>query len=67
MTFRRICFTLTILAALVPVGSYAGQAAIEISPRTSTPGATVVLSGKGLGQFKSVQFNKVTFAGMPAL
>ncbi len=67
MTFRRICFTLTILAAWVPVGSYASQAPIEISPRSSTPGATVVVSGKGLGPFKSVQFNKVTFAGVPAL
>ncbi|ULA62539.1 MAG: conserved exported protein of unknown function [Nitrospira sp.] len=67
MTFRQICFTLTILAAVFPASSYAGQAAIDITPRTSTPGSTVVLSGKGLGQFKSVQFNKVTFAGMPAL
>jgi len=67
MTFRRICFTLTILAAVLPAFSYAGQPAIEIAPRTSAPGATVVLSGKGLGQFKSVQFNKVTFAGVPAL
>ncbi|MDP3089803.1 MAG: IPT/TIG domain-containing protein, partial [Nitrospira sp.] len=33
----------------------------------ATPGSTVVVSGKGLGAFKSVQFNKVTFAGMPAL
>ncbi|MCS6286253.1 MAG: IPT/TIG domain-containing protein [Nitrospira sp.] len=38
-----------------------------LQPDHATPGATVVVSGKGLGQFKSVQFNKVTFAGMPAL
>jgi len=67
MIYRRLFPALIILGALTPWVSYAGQAAIEISPRTSTPGATVVLSGKGLGQFKSVQFNKVTFAGMPAL
>lgn len=67
MIYRRFFFALTFLGALTPWTSYAGQAAIEISPRTSTPGATVVLSGKGLGQFKSVQFNKVTFAGVPAL
>jgi hypothetical protein len=67
MIYRRLLSALIILGALTPWTSYAGQAAIEISPRTSTPGATVVLSGKGLGQFKSVQFNKVTFAGMPAL
>ena len=40
---------------------------VMIEPNHATPGATVVLSGKGLGPFKSVQFNKVTFAGMPAL
>ncbi len=67
MIFRRVFFAFIILGTMAPWASYAGQAAIEISPRTSTPGATVVLSGKGLGQFKSVQFNKVTFAGMPAL
>ncbi|MDO9119966.1 MAG: IPT/TIG domain-containing protein [Nitrospira sp.] len=67
MTFRRVCFALTILAVSLPMSSFAGQAPIEISPRTATPGATVVVSGKGLGAFKSVQFNKVTFAGVPAL
>ncbi|MEQ1794423.1 MAG: IPT/TIG domain-containing protein, partial [Nitrospira sp.] len=40
---------------------------IILQPDHATPGATVVVSGKGLGAFKSVQFNKVTFAGMPAL
>ncbi|MDP3090868.1 MAG: hypothetical protein Q8N04_09335, partial [Nitrospira sp.] len=67
MTFRRVCFALTILAVSLPRSSFAGQAPIEIAPRTATPGSTVVVSGKGLGAFKSVQFNKVTFAGMPAL
>ena len=67
MMFHRIFFALILGGALLPWPSYAGSATIEISPRTSTPGATVVLSGKGLGQFKSVQFNKVTFAGLPAL
>ncbi len=40
---------------------------IVLQPDHATPGATVVLSGKGLGGFQSVQFNKVTFAGLPAL
>ena len=57
-----------LLAGLfMPLTVLAAPPAIEISPNTATPGATVVLSGKGLGQFKSVQFNKVTFAGVPAL
>lgn len=65
--FHRFFGALIIWGAMMPWSSHAGQATIEISPRTSTPGATVVLSGKGLGDFKSVQFNKVTFAGLPAL
>ncbi len=67
MIIRRIFFAFIILGTMAPWASYASQATIEISPRTSTPGATVVLSGKGLGPFKSVQFNKVTFSGVPAL
>jgi hypothetical protein len=47
--------------------AHAGQAPIELSSRTSIPGATVVLNGKGLGTFKSTQFNRVTVSGVPAL
>lgn len=47
------------------VGASAQQLVCE--PDRATPGATVVLSGKGLGPFKSVKVNKVTFAGVPAL
>ena len=67
MIYRRVFSALILFVTMAPLASYAGQATIDISPRTSTPGSTVVLSGKGLGQFKSVQFNKVTFAGVPAL
>lgn len=47
--------------------AHAGQAPIELSSRTSIPGATLVLNGKGLGTFKSAQFNRVTVSGVPAL
>lgn len=47
------------------VGASAQQLVLE--PDRATPGATVVVKGKGLGPFKSVQFNTVTFAGTPAL
>ena len=67
MIYRRVFSALILFVTMAPLASYAGQATIDIAPRTSTPGSTVVLSGKGLGQFKSVQFNKVTFAGVPAL
>ncbi len=57
--------TLGVAGHSLEVGASVQQVMIE--PNHATPGATVVLSGKGLGQFKSVQFNKVTFAGVPAL
>jgi hypothetical protein len=45
----------------------AGQGTIELSSRSSIPGATVVLNGKGFGSFKSTQFNRVTVNGVSAL
>ncbi|OQW30022.1 MAG: hypothetical protein A4E19_10705 [Nitrospira sp. SG-bin1] len=45
----------------------AGQGPIELSSRSATPGATLVLNGKGLGTFKSTQFNRVTVNGVSAL
>ncbi|HEX6727808.1 MAG TPA: IPT/TIG domain-containing protein, partial [Nitrospira sp.] len=45
----------------------AGKGIIELSSRTATPGATLVLSGKGFGTFKSTRFNRVTVNGVPAL
>ena len=47
--------------------AHAGQGLIELSSRSSTPGATLVLNGKGFGTFKSTQFNKVTVNGVSAL
>jgi hypothetical protein len=47
--------------------AHAGQAPIELSSRSATPGATVLLNGKGFGTFKSTQFNKVTVNGVSAL
>ncbi|MBI4400950.1 MAG: IPT/TIG domain-containing protein [Nitrospirae bacterium] len=36
-------------------------------PDTAPPGATVTITGKGFGNFKSTRDNKVLFSGMPAL
>jgi hypothetical protein len=47
--------------------AYASQEPIELSSRSATPGATLVLNGKGFGAFKSAQFNRVTVNGVPAL
>ncbi|MEK7294316.1 MAG: IPT/TIG domain-containing protein, partial [Nitrospirota bacterium] len=38
-----------------------------LSPQAAPPGATVVISGKGFGSFKSTQDNRVLFKGVPAL
>ncbi|HSN05582.1 MAG TPA: IPT/TIG domain-containing protein, partial [Nitrospira sp.] len=57
--------TLGLFGPPLNVGASAQHA--MLTPDHATPGSTVVLSGKGLGSFKSVQFNKVTFAGVPAL
>ncbi|BCA53154.1 conserved exported protein of unknown function [Nitrospira sp. KM1] len=40
---------------------------LELHPQTGVPGSTVSIVGKGLGAFKSVQVNRVTFGGVPAL
>jgi hypothetical protein len=48
------------------VSAAAGKASIELSSQSATLGATVTLSGK-FGNFKSTQFNKVTFNGVPSL
>ena len=38
-----------------------------LSPHAAPPGATVVISGKGFGSFKSTQENRVLFNGLSAL
>src|SRR5215203_6795203 len=58
---------LTVAGCLMTVSAYAGTPLIELSTHSVMPGATVSLSGKRFGQFKSVQTNRVTFNGVPAL
>jgi hypothetical protein len=43
------------------------SARAAVAPETAPPGATVILSGKGFGTFKSTQQNRVLFSGAPAL
>jgi IPT/TIG domain len=45
----------------------AAPSTLVLQPATGVPGATVSIVGKGLGRFKSVQVNRVTFGGVPAL
>jgi len=69
---NRVVITVLFLSCVIPVGgtlslSHAGKTGIELSTRSVTPGATLVLSGKGFGTFKSAQFNRVTVNGVLAL
>lgn len=45
----------------------AAPSAPELYPATAVPGATVAIGGKGFGTFRSVQINRVTVGGIPAL
>ncbi len=45
----------------------AAPSALELHPATAVPGATLSIGGKGFGAFRSVQVNRVTVGGFPAL
>ncbi|HKO29590.1 MAG TPA: IPT/TIG domain-containing protein, partial [Nitrospiraceae bacterium] len=45
----------------------AAPSVLELHPSTSVPGATLSIGGKGFGAFRSVQVNRVTVGGVPAL
>src|SRR5262245_6871354 len=52
----------------LPIGlCVAAPLAPEVQPATAVPGATVAIGGKGFGTFRSVQVNRVTIGGIPAL
>ena len=61
-----------LIAGVMYVGSFAPSAqaetsAIALSSHSVPPGATLSLSGTGFGSFTSVQENRVTVSGVPAL
>ncbi|MGB4068215.1 MAG: IPT/TIG domain-containing protein [Nitrospira sp.] len=69
---NRVVITVLFLSCVISAGgtislSHAGKTGIELSTRSVSPGATLVLSGKGFGTFKSPQFNRVTVNGVSAL
>lgn len=57
-----LLFALSIITVLVPDVSLAA-----LVPEAAPPGATVTISGKGFGSFKSTQVNQVAFNGVQAL
>lgn len=67
MMSLRIVFSAAMFFTVTMGSAQAAPASIELSSQSATPGATLSLSGKGFGPFKSVQTNKVTVNGVPAL
>jgi hypothetical protein len=59
--------TLSLWASLSAGVLAATPSVLELHPSTAVPGATVSIGGKGFGAFKSVQVNRVTVGGFPAL
>ena len=59
--------TMTLWASLSVAALAAAPSALELHPSTAVPGATLSIGGKGFGAFRSVQVNRVTVGGFPAL
>ena len=59
--------TMTLWASLSAAVLAATPSALELHPSTAVPGATISIGGKGFGAFRSVQVNRVTVGGFPAL
>lgn len=53
--------------AMIAVWSAPAWGAPVLVPEAAPPGATVTITGKGFGQFKSTQDNRVLFNKVPAL
>ena len=59
--------TMTLWASLSAGVFAATPSALELHPSTAVPGATVSIGGKRFPAFRSVQVNRVTVGGFPAL
>lgn len=59
--------TMTLWASMSVAAFAAAPSSLELYPSTTVPGATLSIGGKGLGVFQSVQKNRVTVGGFPAL
>ena len=60
----------TLVAALFAGPVHIGIAQAEapaLQPNAAVPGATLSITGKGFGPYKSTRYNQVTFQGVPAL
>lgn len=62
-----LCAVLAVLLGGLTLSAYGGAPPFELSLRTVPPGATVSVSGKGWGTFRSATTNRVLVGGVPAL
>jgi hypothetical protein len=62
-----VTFWIALSLMAIPLPVWAETADKGVFPEAAPPGATVTVSGKGFGNFKSTQENKVSFNGVPAL
>jgi hypothetical protein len=65
--FVPILTTVVLLFSVTTSSAKTPPIPIQLSSQSVTPGATLTISGKGFGTFQSVQVNKVTVNGVPAL
>src|SRR6476660_3584984 len=56
-----------LIAPVAGLTSSTWAASSSLIPESAPPGAVVNISGKGFGQFRSAQENRVLFHGAPAL
>jgi hypothetical protein len=61
----RLPFAICLLSALFAAAEAAAET--RLVPESAAPGATVSITGKGFGPFRSTQQNRVLFHGVPAL
>ena len=62
----RVMLVVALFSGPVVSGEVRAEAP-ALHPAAAVPGATLSISGKGFGPYKSTKFNQVTFQGVPAL
>ncbi len=67
MRFVPILAAAALLVTVTTASAKTSPTPVQLSSQSVTPGATLSITGKGFGTFKSVQVNKVTVNGVPAL
>ncbi|MCP9470590.1 MAG: IPT/TIG domain-containing protein [Nitrospira sp.] len=67
MKTARMSILCVVLLGGLTLSAYGGTPPFELSLRTVPPGATVSVSGKGWGTFRSAMTNRVLVGGVPAL